>query len=326
MKKILPVLLLLTACNLSFSQSINQGTPIAEIFSNFHYSLNDTTKTTGFGIERALFGYNFTKANNFSATVILNIGSPEELAEDVKARRYAHFREAFVSYSKDKLTVNMGITKTLLGDYQQRFLGKRYIADHLLSMNGYGYVSDLGILAVYRFNELIKADASVMNGKGYSNLQVDNNLKISAGLIISPANFLFRIYGDAMKKGENLQSTLVSFAGYKNDQFTIGTELSHKANFGPLRGNDVWGFSCTGAINLTDKIQFFARYDISQSVLSNEESIRWNYLNDSDLAITGIEYEFTEKIKISLNYQGNYPHNITKNNSEMVFFNSLYRF
>ena len=146
-------------------------------------------------------GYNFLPGNNLSATVIVNIGSPEDLAAGSEPRRYAYFREAFLSYSKDKLTLNMGIIKTHMNEYQQKFLGKRYIANTLQSLNEFGYVSDLGFGVDYKFNDIIKADFNIMNGKGYSNIQIDNNLKVSAGLYITPTRELaFRVFGDLMKK------------------------------------------------------------------------------------------------------------------------------
>ena len=79
MKKILLALLLvLPGFTMLLSQIIEpSGKPITEIFTDFHYVFRDTSNTTGFGIERALLGYNFIPVNNFSATIIVNIGSPE---------------------------------------------------------------------------------------------------------------------------------------------------------------------------------------------------------------------------------------------------------
>ena len=95
----------------------------------------------------------------------------------------------------------MGIIKTHMNEYQQKFLEKRYIANTLQSLNDFGYVSDIGIGLNYKFNNFIKADFNIMNGKGYSNIQFDNNLKLSAGIYITPARELaFRVFGDITKK------------------------------------------------------------------------------------------------------------------------------
>jgi len=304
-----------------------KGTPVAEVFTNFHYSLNDTAKNTGFGIERALLGYTLPSGEYFSATVILNIGIPEDLASGSKPRRYAYFREALISYAKDKLTVNMGITKTLIAHHQQIFHGKRYIADNLLALKGFGFVSDLGISVWYDFSEKIKADVSLMNGKGYSNIQSDNSLKAAAGLYAAPVSSLaFRVSGDIMKLEGAWQTTLVSFAGIKTDHMTIGGELSYKSNFGPEDGNDAWGFSGTAAYYITEKIDIFTRYDYSSSVKSKNIDEQWEFLNGGTFIIAGVEYAFTDKNKLSLNFQEMNPYDNIRQTSDFIFLNALLRF
>ena len=326
MKKSAVVLIFLIFAQYANSQR-PAGTPITEIYTNFHYSIDDTAKTTGFGVERAFFGYRFPAVNNFSAAVIVNIGAPEELADGAKPRRLAHFREAFISYSKEKLTINLGLTKTMMADYQQKFLGKRYITDNLTSMRGYGYVSDLGLSVLYRFSDLVNADFELMNGKGYSDIQNDNNIKASAGLyIMTPENLAFRVFGDITRRKGLIQSTMIGFAGFKNDLITFGAEISYKRNLGLMAGYNAWGFSATGSFYISDKTDIFGRYDISSSVSTGNDPEGWNYLKDSNILITGIEYSFTEKIKAALNYQGNFPHNTSKKSSDFIFLNCLYRF
>ena len=124
-KKLILLLFSFTGCLIFYSQSIfSQGKPITEIFTDFHYNLKDTSKTTGFGLNRAYIGYNFLPAGSFSATVILNIGSPDDLAPGSVHRRYSFFREASIAYIKDNLTITLGITGTRLFDFQQKFWGK----------------------------------------------------------------------------------------------------------------------------------------------------------------------------------------------------------
>jgi hypothetical protein len=134
MKKILPVLLVF----LSVMTSVNgqttliQGKPIGEIFTDFHYTPGDTIKHTGFGINRAHLGYTYTPGGNFSAEVIVNIGTPEDLAPGAVSKRYAYFREASVIYTKDKLTVNFGIVSTRTFDFQQLIWGLSLTTDLMI--------------------------------------------------------------------------------------------------------------------------------------------------------------------------------------------------
>ena len=58
----------------------------------------------GLDLNRAYLGYNFMPEGDFSATIIVNIGTPDDLAAGSIPRRYAYFREASVTYTKEKLT------------------------------------------------------------------------------------------------------------------------------------------------------------------------------------------------------------------------------
>ena len=70
-------------------------------------------------------------------------------------------------------------------------------------------MADLGIVIDYHFNDIFKVDFTLMNGEGYSNLQLDNGLRTSAGLTITPESGLaFRIYGD-LERANSVMATYV---------------------------------------------------------------------------------------------------------------------
>ena len=107
-------------------------------------------------------------------------------------------------------------------------------------------------------------DFSLLNGKGYSDIQSDNNLKTAFGLLIStPNNVFIRIYGDIMKAQNVWQKTLIGFAGIKNNHFSLGIESSYKTNLDSIKGDNVWGVSTTASVFLGKKSEIFARYDYS---------------------------------------------------------------
>ena len=329
MKKIV---LLLHTCfvitQTSYSQNVEiSGKPIAEIHTNFHQQINDTTQTTGFGLTKAYLGYQFLPSGNFSGTIIVNIGNPEDLCQESVHRRYANFREASIKYSKNNLDVAFGITSTRLWDFQQKYWGKRYIANTFQSLNGYGFVADMGISVDYKFNDILKADFTVMNGEGSSELQLNNSVKTSVGFLITPVKQLtFRIYGDIDKPSGIWQTTLVGFAGYKNELMTIGAEADYKANIDIIKGHNAWGFSGTGAINILKDTEFFVRYDYSTSFTSSDNVSYWKKLNDGNLIITGFQYIFTENVKVALNYQGTKPYNTDMHDKDSVYVNALFKF
>lgn len=328
MKRFLIIIFILPGFSLLYSQIDTRfdGKTHAEIFTDFHHNLRDTT--TGFGLNRALVGYSFLPVNNFSATVVVNIGSPEDLAAGSEPRRYAFFREASMSYIKDKLTVSMGIVKTHISDYQGKFLGKRYVANTLQSTNGYGYLADLGIGIDYKFNDVIEANIGLMNGEGYCNIQMDNNLKVSGGIFIRPPGILsFRLFGDAIKREGLWQSTLLCFAGIKTDRITLGGDVIYKSKPDLLLFQDAWGVSGTGSVRLSEKVEIFGRYDHSATIkLSSDEIFPWQYMHDYDFLVTGFQYNLSPNVRMAIDYQGTYTSKPFKNVAEALYLNAHFKF
>lgn len=328
MKKAISVLILMMYSIAFFGQNTTiPGKPITEIFTDFHYSINDTTKTTGFGINRAQLGYNYRPEGKYSATVIVNVGTPEDLSAGAISRRYAYFREASIAYTGDNLTVNFGIASTRIFDFQQKFWSKRYIGPEYQSIYGYGSVADLGLVIDYRINDLLKVDFTVMNGKGYNNIQFDNSLKTSAGLTITTQNrFSLRFYGDIMKPYGITQATLIAFAGFKNDHLSIGAEASYKSNLDLVTGHDGWGVSGTGAVNISEKTEIFLRYDYATSVAPQGSTVHWNNMLDGSFMISGVQYTFSPNLRMALNYKGNYPYSTVRQNTDAIYLNVHFKF
>jgi hypothetical protein len=327
-KSLLIVILFLSEWQILYNQTVNStGHPIAEIFTDFHLNLDDTSKTTGFALNRAYFGYDFIPDRHFSGMVIVNAGVPDDLPPGSVPRRYAYIREASLTYSNEKLNIAFGITGTRLFEFQQKFWGKRYIANTYQSLNGYGYVADLGIAVDYHVNDILKIDYTLMNGEGYSNLQLDNGLRTSVGLTITPRSGLaFRIYGDLERVYTVWQPMFIGFAGFKNKKITIGAELTYKSNLDLTEGHHAWGISGTGSITVAEKTELFARYDYSTSVVVPGETEKWNYLKDGDFLVIGIQYTFNDYVKIALDYQGIYPYDSDSSKSEEIVLNALFRF
>jgi len=307
--------------------SLPQGHPVAEIFSDFHLSMNDKSGTSGFNITRAHLGYVFTPDNHFSGSIIVNPGTPDDLAAGSSPKRYAYFREASISYTNNDFRISFGITGTRLFSFQQKFWGKRYIANTYQSLNGYGFVADVGIAMDYKINDIVKMDATIMNGEGYNNLQLDNSIRTAAGIIITPDEHLaFRIYGDISRVNGLWQPMFICFAGFKNERVTIGGELTYKSNLDLIQGHHAWGFSTTGAVGVAKNTELFARYDYSASITPNNEARPWNYQKDGNFLIAGVQHTFSENVKIALDYQGRYPYNQDSESTNIIFVNALFKF
>jgi hypothetical protein len=329
MKRILTLLAFaLSICQFVNSQDVvSHGKPFAEIFTDFHYNLNDTTKTTGFALERVYVGYNYTPPGNFSSLIILNIGNPQDLAEGSVPKRYAYFREASVTYTKEKLTVNFGMVSTRFCDFQQSFWGKRYLGPEYQSIYGYCAVADLGVVIDYKLNDILKVDLSLLNGEGYTNVQTDNSLKTAVGLTITtPDKVAVRLYGDISRPRGIWQSTMLAFAGIKNNLFSFGAEASYKTNLDLINGHDVWGLSGTGAIYINNKSEIFGRYDYTASVIVPNEDLQWDYEKDASYFIGGIQHIFSNNVKMALNYRRTNPYSPGKKTTEAIYLNASFRF
>jgi hypothetical protein len=328
-KKILLVLIItISFCQLLNSQTlVSQGKPVGELFTDFHYNPNDTTKTTGFGINRAHLGYNYTPEGNFSALIIINIGTPEDLSEGAIPKRYGYFREASVTYKKEKLTLSFGMVSTRYADFQQGFWGKRYLGPEYQAVYPYGSVADLGMVLDFKISDLLKVDLSLLNGKGYTNIQLDNSLKTAFGLTITtPDKIYFRLYGDIMKPQGVIQTTLIAFAGIKNDLFSIGAEGSYKTKLDLINGHDVWGISATGSIFLNNKTEIFARYDYAASVIIPNEYLQWDYTKDNTFFLGGIQHKLSDNLKIALNFRRMNPYNPGQKTTDAIYLNAHFKF
>lgn len=327
-KYLLPLILLLLIVKAASGQVTEfQGKPVAELFTDFHVNINDTTRLTGFALNRAYLGYQFMPGGKFTAKFVINAGSPDELSVSTVHHRYVFLREADLIWSDGRLTLTMGLTNTKLYEFQQNFLGKRYVASTFQSINGYGFIADLGVTAGYKFNDKLYAELIVVNGEGYNDIQIDNNVRTSLGLIITPSEKIaIRLYGDIQKKNGLWQPMAIAFFGFKNDHFTVGGEMNYKSNLDLVKGHHAWGLSGTACYNITEKTQVFARFDYSTSLIMPGESLPWNNIKDGRFVVAGVQQTFSPNVRLALDYQGTFPDSSLRSPSNMIFLNALFKF
>jgi hypothetical protein len=327
MKKILSLAGMAILSISIFGQSLpGKGKPIMQIITDFHLNLNDTAKTTGFGLSRAYFGYNYQADENFSCEILLNIGTPEDLPKPATARRYAFFREASVMYKHDNLHVSFGIITTRHFDLLQKFWGKRFINNEFEVRNKYGNIADLGVVVDYLASEKVSFDLAITNGEGYNEIQLDNGLKAGAGITFKPdQRYVIRFYNDLNRNKGIMQYTASGFAGIDNRLVNFGVSAHYKTNWDFISGHDVWGVSSTGAIKLPNSFEIFARYDYSGSVILSGESSPWNRTKDASLAIVGIQKNISENCRIALDFQDTIPYGQGLPTSAFIFINALFR-
>lgn len=281
------------------------GRAFGVIFANFHHGISEAASDeAAFEIVRAYLGYEHQLSPEFSARINLDIGSPDDVSPYSKLRRYAYFKNAYVQYEKEALEVQFGLISLLQYKLQEQIWERRYLKKSFADEFKLGSSADLGMMARYRFSPALEADLTMMNGEGYSSLQMDNYFKYGAGVTLEfPEGWVNRVYFDYYNPGV-CQTTLTwvsSFTWRKNLNLTA--EYNSQDNSGFRKGRDLFGWSFYGKYNLTPKYQLFARYDILRSNKVAGGEVPWHLSEDGSMLIAGVQFTPIKNIKIALDYQ-----------------------
>jgi hypothetical protein len=302
--------------------SIIKGKVYGKIFANYHTEINNGDNATAFEIRRAYFGYAAQLSKYFDANIKLDIGSPEDLSEFSRIRRYAYFKNAFLRFNKDKLKVYFGIIDLLHFKVQEKDWKHRYIEESFNDAYNFGFSADLGAQVIYDWAPWISTDFTLMNGEGYTKLQVDNTLKGGFGLTLYPIkNFVLRGYADFSEKVE-YQTTLASYIGYRlKDKLVAGAEYNWRFNESFQENHNRAGYSFFLSYYPIKRFQVFGRYDRVYSNILEGESNPWNLVKDGSSIITGVEYTPIKYVKIALDYQDWFPMAENQSNEQYIFLN-----
>jgi len=208
-----------------------QGKVSGKIYSNFNYGLNAENRSTAFELQRAYFGYERQLSEHFFANVKLDVGSPDDISEFSKLRRYAFFKNAGLKYRNGNITAWGGLFDMLQYKVQENFWGYRYLYKSYMDEYKIGPSADLGAGFAYKFSDKFSSDLVISNGEGYSSPQRDETFKTGLGLSYMPVEKLtFRLYY-AIFTEEIPQMTISGFAGYNLGDFRIGGEYNLQHNY-----------------------------------------------------------------------------------------------
>jgi len=303
------------------------GKITAKIFSNFQSRINTGNNALAFEITRAYFGYENIISENFEACVKLDIGSPEDLSEYSRIRRYAYFKNAYLKFKYGKLTSWFGIIDLHHFKLQENYWAHRYIEKSFSDRYRFGNTADLGWLVSYDWKKWISVDFTIENGEGYTDLQHDNTLKAAAGITTYPVkDFVTRAYFDYTHKTVD-QLTLAAFAGYeRKGRYSAGLEFNYRFNDNHLAEFDKYGYSVYGAFNILKKVQVFGRYDQLFSSKISNSTVPWNLSDDGSAVIGGIEYSPVKYVKIAADYQDWFPFAKNEPNQQFIYLNMEFSF
>jgi len=281
----------------------DNGKISARIYANFSYSLNRQDPTTAFEVKRAYFGYSRQLDEHFSGEVKLDIGSPDDVSEYSLIRRYTYFKNAYVAYTNGRLRAWFGLFDMLQFKTQEKFWGYRYLYKSYMDQYRFGPSADLGAGIRYRLAGFVSADLVISNGEGYQNLQFDNVYKTGVGITLEPPPDLTIRGYYTIHTREDPQMCLAGFVGYRFERLRFACEGILQKNYRFNRDHNRYGYSAYATFALSDRWEFFARYDQVFSNILPEDDIPWNLTDDGSAIVGGVQFTPMEMVHLSLNYQ-----------------------
>ena len=273
-----------------------------KVYTNYHSTWTNGEANKAFEIQRAYFGYKAQMGEHISGRLTLDVGDPNFGSLEMTA----YLKNAYVQYSKNKLTAKLGMIGLHQFKMQENLWGGRYLYKSLMDEHKFGPSADLGAYVSYDIHKMLSVDFTVANGEGYKKLESDTVLKYSAGITILPFESLdLRASYDYMGS-DSAQQTLALYAAYHLGKIAVGAEYNHQFNHKRINQHDLSGISLYGSY-LMKKTRFFGRYDILSSPKLGTDTKPWNYARDGQLFIAGVEFRPVRGLIVTPNYQGWVP-------------------
>ena len=114
MKRILISVVLAAICLSSFGQKQEEkkkfqikGQPIVTVFANYHAGIGNANKESGFALDRAYLGYQFSLTEKLSGKVVFDMGSTKVSGSDLE--RVAYIKNAMLSWKTGNFTLDFGL-------------------------------------------------------------------------------------------------------------------------------------------------------------------------------------------------------------------------
>ncbi len=278
------------------------GQGILRIYTNYHSTFSGGESSRVFEIQRAYLGYQANLSEKISGRLILDVGDPDF----GNFQMTAYLKNAFVQYQDEKLVAMIGMIGLHQFKIQESQWGGRYLYKSFMDEHRFGPSADLGAFVAYQFHDMLSADFTIANGEGYKSVESDTTLKYSLGATLKPINGLvFRTSYDYMGQ-EAVQQTLAFYLGYSSAKVDVGAEYNYQLNHKMVQDQHLQGLSFYASYQ-SGIARFFGRYDNLSSPELNGDADPWNYGNDGQLFIAGLEFHPVKGLIITPNYQGWIP-------------------
>lgn len=175
------------------------------LFGHYLYDLSEGAEGYNeFGLDRIYLRADGTINDRFGARVTLDANRFSDPAVDTRYRLFV--KHAYLEW-KDAapgVKVRAGIIDAPLGPYLDDFWGHRYIADNFAAQAIKLSTADAGLGAYGKHKDgMVDWAAVVVNGEGYSKLEVDKGKQVQA-----------RVSVDPMAKSDDLALPITGFVAY----------------------------------------------------------------------------------------------------------------
>ena len=298
-----------------------KGKAIVQVFGNFHTGFGESSNNLGFELERSYLGYEYKLNKNLTVKGVMDIGKSSDVSD---YQRIAYIKNAMVSWKKGNFTLNGGLISTTQFNFQEKFWGYRYIMKSFQDQYKFGNSADLGLSASYKFADWVSVDAIIVNGEGYKKIQKNNGLNYGLGATLTPVKgFQVRLYGglnDSGEKGKKGTVNMAGFMGYKCKRFSLGAEYNHMLNASGKAGNDQFGYSVFGSVNVAKFADVYARFDDLYS------KNNWNISKDGQAAILGAQFKLGKYVKVAPNFRMSMPKADGVKNEYSAYVNCYFGF
>jgi hypothetical protein len=279
---------------------------------------------TGFDVRRAYIGVDHVFDKTFSASALIDFdaNSAPYSANAATAGQYVYIKSLFMQAKiSPALALRAGIVPTSwLPFADSQYNNTRYIENSLTDRYKQANAADVGIQAL---GDLVGANGkgvkvsytlNLVNGGGYKNPTRSNTMDVEGRLSASYKGFMIATGGYSGRLAKDTQGvTPLNTAkradfmvGYSNARFSVTGEYFYSKNYFSELGTNLItsnmvdsarGWELAGKVNLTPKLNVFARYDHVAPSFIQFRPEHDNYYN------MGVGYALTKGIDLALVYK-----------------------
>ena len=268
-----------------------KGKAIVQVFGNFHSGFGDEKDDRGFEFDRSYLGYQYELDKGLQIKAVMDVGQSDNVND---YHRIAYIKNAQISWKTGNWTLTGGLISTIQFNMQEKFWGYRYIIKTFQDLYKFGNSADLGISAAYKFNNLLSADAIIVNGEGYKKVQKNDGLMYGLGATLTPIQGLsMRVYyglNEGIDKTQKDIQNLATFIGYKGKSVSVGAEYNRIWNAKHQNGANYNGFSVYGNIKLNKESDLYLRFDDCS-------------MEKQQAFIAGVQWKLGKYVKLSPNFR-----------------------